>query len=118
MNDSRSLTVEVAYASPDEQMLVEIAVPAPATVGDAIAAAFEKTGGTAPDVGLPVGIWGRVVSRSAALQDGDRVEIYRPLKLDPREARRRYASAGLTMATGPGVSTEAGVKDPDSGSDP
>ncbi len=38
-----------------------------------------------------VGIWGRIAGRDSVLQDGDRVEIYRPLKRDPREARRERA---------------------------
>lgn len=74
-------------------------LPSGATVADAIAAARRR----APDIpqetaGLNVGIWGRIADRAEVLSDGDRVEIYRPLKLDPREARRRYAAAGMTMA--------------------
>ena len=101
MTVSETLKVEVAYASPDDQILVEVVLTEPATVGDAIAAAFGEDERAPPNRELPVGIWGRVVPRNAPLRDGDRVEIYRPLRLDPREARRRYAAAGLTMATGP-----------------
>ena len=46
---------------------------------------------------LQVGIWGRVVSREQPLNDGDRVELYRPLQRDPREARRQLAATGGTM---------------------
>jgi putative ubiquitin-RnfH superfamily antitoxin RatB of RatAB toxin-antitoxin module len=46
---------------------------------------------------LQFGIWGRVVSPEHVVAEGDRVEIYRPLKLDPREARRQLALAGKTM---------------------
>jgi putative ubiquitin-RnfH superfamily antitoxin RatB of RatAB toxin-antitoxin module len=38
---------------------------------------------------LPLGIYGRRVESAQVLRDGDRVEIYRPLRVDPREARRR-----------------------------
>lgn len=39
-----------------------------------------------------VGIWGRASSLDAALREGDRVELYRPLQMDPMEARRLRAS--------------------------
>ena len=38
-----------------------------------------------------IGIYGRVVAKQAPLADGDRVEVYRPLLVDPKEARRRRA---------------------------
>jgi uncharacterized protein len=38
-----------------------------------------------------IGVFGRVVSSTTLLRDGDRVEIYRALKIDPKEARRRRA---------------------------
>ncbi len=43
---------------------------------------------------VPIGIWGRVRGADAALRDRDRVELYRALQVDPKEARRlRYRSA-------------------------
>jgi putative ubiquitin-RnfH superfamily antitoxin RatB of RatAB toxin-antitoxin module len=42
---------------------------------------------------LPLGIYGCRVESGQSLRDGDRVEIYRPLRLDPREARRRSVQA-------------------------
>ena len=44
-----------------------------------------------------VGIWGKLVKRSYSLKDGDRLEIYRPLLIDPREARRELAADGRSM---------------------
>jgi putative ubiquitin-RnfH superfamily antitoxin RatB of RatAB toxin-antitoxin module len=41
-----------------------------------------------------MGIGGKVIEATHVLRDGDRVEILRPLELDPREARRRRASTG------------------------
>jgi putative ubiquitin-RnfH superfamily antitoxin RatB of RatAB toxin-antitoxin module len=41
-----------------------------------------------------VGVFGRVVQRNQRLQEGDRVELYRPLAEDPKTARRRRARAG------------------------
>ncbi len=73
-------------------------MPQNSTVADAIRAS--KLSQRFPDVDfdvLDVGIWGRVVARDHRLADGDRVEIYRPLEIDPREARRQLASLGMTM---------------------
>ena len=41
------------------------------------------------DLNAPLGIFGRQVKDDTVLQNGDRVELYRPLKADPKEARRR-----------------------------
>lgn len=92
------IEVEVVFARPDRQRLVTVVVPDTASVADAIAAsglALEF-----PDENLDaleVGIWGRIVEKERPLSAGDRVEIYRPLELDPREARRQRAAAGATM---------------------
>ncbi len=50
---------------------------------------------TAPLDGLRIGIWGRVRPLTTALRERDRIEVYRPLTVDPKEARRqRYAKRG------------------------
>lgn len=87
------MRIEVVYATPSRQELIEISVDAPVTV----AAAIQQSGirQRFPDTNLEaldVGIWGRVVSRETLVNDGDRVEIYRPLQRDPREARRLRAA--------------------------
>ena len=69
-----------------------LALPAPATALDAIRASglFERHPGLG--LGEPlIGIWGRACALEAVLADGDRVEIYRPLTMDPNEARRLRA---------------------------
>lgn len=97
-----TIAVEVAYATPEEQLLVELELDVGATADEAIEAAFARLDRPRPDPAMTVGIWGDVVPPETVLKDGARVEIYRPLQLDPREARRRYAAAGGTMATGTG----------------
>ena len=48
---------------------------------------------------LPSGIWGRLANAEHLLQDGDRLEFYRPLKVDPKIARReRFAKQGARSA--------------------
>lgn len=94
------LKVEVVFATPERQRLISLKVPSGSTVDDAILESRISDQYPSQDLtGLEVGIWGRVVSRDQLLNDGDRIEIYRPLALDPREARRRLAAAGQTMAS-------------------
>ena len=83
------MRVEVAFALPDRQLLATVTVPDDAVVADALRlCGIEER---FPDVSfdaLQAGIWGQPVERTHALRDGDRVEVYRPLAMDPREARR------------------------------
>jgi putative ubiquitin-RnfH superfamily antitoxin RatB of RatAB toxin-antitoxin module len=94
----KQIRVEVVFARPDQQSLVEVSVNEGATVGEAIEASGLREA-FADDAleSLPVGIWGRLAERSARVRPGDRVEIYRPLELDPKSARRELALLGLTM---------------------
>ncbi|HEY1290759.1 MAG TPA: RnfH family protein [Burkholderiales bacterium] len=87
-----SLSVEVVYALPLDEDAVTLSLAAGATAGEAVRASgvLERH----PEIDLrrhPIGIHGRVVSAGTLLRDGDRVEIYRPLAVDPKEARRRRA---------------------------
>ena len=98
---AESLHVEVAFAMPGLQVLETVVLEPGATLQDAI----ERSGieRRFPEEGiaaLPTGIWGRPAERTRRLEEGDRVEIYRPLEVDPREARRRLARAGKTMSSG------------------
>lgn len=87
---SNRISVEVVYALPDRQILKQVELEEPASVADAIAAArFDADFPGEPLADCAVGIWGHVVERDAAVAAGDRVEIYRPLSMDPREARRQ-----------------------------
>jgi len=80
----KSIKIEVVYALPAAAQAVTLSVPAGTTVREVVAAAGLPAGGK-------FGIFGRIVAPEAKVADGDRVEIYRPLKLDPKEARRRRA---------------------------
>ena len=88
-----TIRVTVAYALPDAATLIEVRLPAGSTVAQAI----ERSGIALrhPDVdfsSLPVGVFGSRVERTATLVDGDRIEFYRPLVADAKEARRRRAA--------------------------
>jgi putative ubiquitin-RnfH superfamily antitoxin RatB of RatAB toxin-antitoxin module len=86
------MEVEVACAMPDEQFLVRVTVAAGATVAQVLAASgvLQRHPQITGDA-LRVGVFGREVALDTPLQAGDRVEIYRVLRVDPGAARRRRA---------------------------
>lgn len=87
-----ALNVEVAFATPERQELVALELERGTTVADAIRESGLQAMFRQVDFSeLQAGIWGRVVERATALSDGDRVELYRPLTRDPRDARRELA---------------------------
>jgi putative ubiquitin-RnfH superfamily antitoxin RatB of RatAB toxin-antitoxin module len=87
-----SLRIEVVYALPESEDAVQLTLSAGAKVRDAVLASGILERHPQIDLGRhKIGIYGKVVAASALLADGDRVEIYRPLLLDPKEARRRRA---------------------------
>ena len=95
---STHIKVEVVYATPETQVLLPVSLPASSTVADALSASGLRQQFSDVDFDqLQTGIWGHTVTREHAVAEGDRVEIYRPLELDPKEARRQLASLGLTM---------------------
>lgn len=84
---AETIRVEVAYADPRRQFLRVVDVAVGSSVGDAVDASgiLAELQGFVP---AGYGIFGRVVTPDAPLRDGDRVELYRPLKIDPKQARR------------------------------
>lgn len=92
-SDAGRLRVAVAWsARPGQAREVGVELPGGANVLDAIRASGAMAGVDAVDISTQaVGIWGRGVGLDAPLAEGDRVEIYRPLQMDPKEARRRRA---------------------------
>jgi len=86
------MQIEVAYALPTKQSLVDVAIKEGATVEEVIRASNLLN--EYPDIDLSstkVGIWSRVVKLRDTVKDGDRIEIYRPLIADPKEIRKRRA---------------------------
>jgi putative ubiquitin-RnfH superfamily antitoxin RatB of RatAB toxin-antitoxin module len=84
--------VEVVYAEADRQVSRMVRVRPAGTVAEAIAAANLQSDFPGLEIDPErVGIFGRMVAMDQVLRDGDRVEIYRPLKLGPMEQRRLRA---------------------------
>ena len=89
------ISIEVAYALPELQTIITLTLPKGTTVQQAIVAS--KVLELYPDLNkteLNVGIFGSACKLENLLKTGDRVEIYRPLHHDPKEARRQRALKG------------------------
>jgi len=89
------IEVRVICALPHRQLEKVLRLPEGATAGSAIDCCELQA--EFPEVDFasaPVGIYGQVVTRTTVLRHGDRVEIYRGLLADPKEARRRRVGGG------------------------
>lgn len=94
---TRVINTEVAYAEPQKQSIIDVAIAEGATVKEVIEAS--RIIDLYPDIDLSntkVGIWSRVVKLTDVVADGDRVEIYRPLIADPKEVRKRRAQKAVS----------------------
>ena len=86
------MRVEVVFALAERQELLVVEVPDGSTVGEAIENSRLARQFPEIDMGdLQAGVWGRPVERDHIVREGDRVELYRSLELDPRDARRLKA---------------------------
>ncbi|GHD43510.1 hypothetical protein SAMN05216429_102246 [Marinobacter persicus] len=88
------MEVEVAYARPDKQRIIRLQVPEGTTLVEA--ARLSGIVDMFPEIDLEqidMGIFGKVVKKPGeqTLREGDRVELYRPLKIDPKQARLNRA---------------------------
>jgi uncharacterized protein len=84
------ITVEVVLALPGRTLRRQLMLGEGATIEQAVAAADLGADAALVDPHR-LGVFGRLAAPGQVLRDGDRVEIYRPLAVDPREARRRRA---------------------------
>ena len=96
-----TISVSVVYATREKQWLVETVVPR----GTSAVELVEQSGllKDVPELeggdvsALTLGIYSEQVPHDHLLEEGDRVEIYRPLTADPKEVRRQLALLGKTM---------------------
>ncbi|MEI8162009.1 MAG: RnfH family protein [Betaproteobacteria bacterium] len=100
---AETIQVEVVYARPERQEVASLSLPAGSTVGQAI----EASGLLAryPEIDLAsnkLGIYAKLARPDTALRDRDRVEIYRPLLADPKEARKQRVAEGKALKKGCG----------------
>jgi len=86
-------TCLVTFALPERQWTWRVTLDAAASVADALARAREQAEGIEVPWDADVGIFGELCGRDTVPRDGDRIEIYRPLKEDPKASRRARAAA-------------------------
>lgn len=90
----KTMSVEIAYARPDIQVVIALEVPVGTTLGQTLE--LSRIRQRFPEIDLDnnqVGIFGELRTLSSVLNPGDRVEVYRPLLADPRVMRRQRAAA-------------------------
>jgi putative ubiquitin-RnfH superfamily antitoxin RatB of RatAB toxin-antitoxin module len=96
VNDA-PLQIEIAYAEPQRAIVKALSLPSGSRVADALRLAALDPEFTGVDLAnSALGIFGRPTRADHALQQGDRIEIYRPLAADPKVARRARAKQART----------------------
>jgi uncharacterized protein len=103
LSNEQPITVEVAYALPNQQLIIPVQVAAETNAEAAIQASgiLQKF----PEINLntqQIGIFGKLTRLDATLRHLDRIEIYRPLIADPKEVRKQRAEEGKAMKKGGG----------------
>ena len=103
---STEILIEIAYATPERQLILECHIEAGTTARDAIKiSGIEKHFSEINLESCDLGVFGKAVTDDHELSEGDRIEIYRPLIADPKEVRRQRAARGLKMKKGGGAIT-------------
>jgi len=99
MVEAKKINIEVAYALPEQQVIIPLQV----NVGTTVMQAIELSGVLEQfaDIDITsskVGIFGKAEKPDTELREKDRVEIYRPLIADPKESRRKRAEKKKTQS--------------------
>jgi putative ubiquitin-RnfH superfamily antitoxin RatB of RatAB toxin-antitoxin module len=96
--------IEVAYATPTRQMIIECQIEPGTSPRNAVRLSGIHRHFLEIDLDhCDLGVFGKLISEDYELQDGDRIEIYRPLIADPKEIRRQRAACGLKTGKGGGA---------------
>ena len=96
--------IEVAYATPEKQIILECHIDSGTVPREAVRqSGIELHFPEIDPENCDIGVFGKAVADDYELQDGDRIEIYRPLIADPKEIRRQRAAQGLKMKKGGGA---------------
>lgn len=104
-----SISIEVIYPLPHEQLLLKAEVPEGASIRDGILASGVLA--RYPELNLDtlvVGIFGKLAKLDTPLRARDRIEIYRPLLADPKAVRKQRAAEGKVMKKGGGDAASQG----------
>jgi uncharacterized protein len=104
----KKIKVEVAFATEKEQALVAVEGEPGLTVREAIGRSGVLKQFPQIDLSVnKVGVFGKLAKLDQPLEPGDRVEIYRPLIADPKEARKKREAEGKAMRKGAGEAGSA-----------
>lgn len=101
MADESLVRVEVACATAESQRLLTLNVTPGTTLRQAVLISGIERDFPSIDMGeAPLGLYGRRIDNAneRAVSDGDRIEVYRPLLADPKEARKRRAARSAATA--------------------
>ncbi|MDO4695931.1 MAG: RnfH family protein [Neisseria sp.] len=93
MAETQTITIEIAYGTAERQFLQSMEVADGITARQAVLQSRLAEEFPEADLSLPLGIFGKAVKDDTVLRHRDRVEVYRPLLIDPKEARRRRAAS-------------------------
>ena len=100
-------TIEIAYATPELQKIIECQVDPDVSPREAVRQSGINRYFTEIDPdSCDLGVFGKSIAEDYKLEDGDRIEIYRPLIADPKEVRRQRAAKGLKTKKGGGALKE------------
>ncbi|RKS86872.1 hypothetical protein DES39_0075 [Orbus hercynius] len=86
------INLQVVYALPENPTIIDVCLPAHSSVSQAIMQSNILSTHNINLTDYQVGIYGKLVDLSDMVNDGDRIEIYRPLINDPKEIRRKRAA--------------------------
>ena len=97
------MKIEIAYALLEKQKIYTLEIEESVTIREAVALTAVLDDFPEADIAdCKLGVFGKVVADKYQLQEGDRIEIYRPLIADPKEVRKQRAEAGKKMKKGGG----------------
>ncbi len=99
---AEAINIQVVYAQPDKQTLVDLVLPAGSTLAQALDASGLLLQHEIDVASGKFGIYGKLSKPDTVLRNHDRVEIYRPLIADPKEVRKARAAEGKAMKKGGG----------------
>ena len=98
MGTGEDLPIEVVAALPEEQVLISLSVSSGTTARESVQLADVRSKLPGLDItGCSLAVWGKPVPDDHVLKANDRVEVLRPLIIDPRDARRQLATEGQVM---------------------
>lgn len=116
---SENVPIEVAYALPEKQRIIKLNVPPGTTALEAVMQsgidAFFDDLTLGPEVKL--GVWGKSVTHDREVLSGERVEIYRPLQVDPKAVRKARAEKAKAARAAADQSSEASASSSDADSE-